>query len=168
MVKLSAHFALEEFVPDGFTPRDVPQEVVTNLAKLALLLDRVRDHFGVAVQIHSGWRPAEVNERVGGVVTSDHPAGRAADFHVWPTAEATWEDNTLAAYRWVVENLGGEFGQAILEDHRAHESDPKKLWIHLSLPTEKHPGAASDPNRLLTSDAPHRYAPWVAERFDTA
>lgn len=166
MSKLSEHFDLKELIPEGFTEADVPHPVLANLTVLAsTILEPVRERFG-PVQIHSGWRPAAKNDATAGAsATSDHMSGRAADFHVWPNDETSWEDNTFAAHEWIRLNLAGKFGQLILEDHRAHYSNPQKLWLHVSLVSGKHPGTEKDPNRLLVSGAPKEYTPWVDQRF---
>ena len=45
-------------------------------------LDLVRDLYGAPIQVTSGYRTIEHNERVGGVKNSSHLLGWAADLHV--------------------------------------------------------------------------------------
>lgn len=164
-MKVSEHFDLEEFLPSGHVG-EVPHQVVANVTTLVgNLLDPLREHFGVPIHIHSGWRPPARNEAAGGVALSDHLIGAAADFHLSPTATAGWEENTIAAFDWLRMHKPGEFGQLILEDHRAHYGQPGKLWVHVSLRSTKHDGSVDDPNRLLVSSAPRQYEPWVEGRF---
>ena len=49
---------------------------------LAEVLDIVREHFGVPITITSGARCIAHNKAVGGVSTSQHTRGRAADIQV--------------------------------------------------------------------------------------
>jgi len=120
------------------------------------LLEPVRAKYGPLV-IHDAYRPSELNDRVGGVTSSDHLNGKAADFHVTGNLDFTWQERTLEAFHWIRESMDGRYGQVILEDHRVSEKDGAKLWIHLSLPTEKHPGTGKDVNAVLVSLESKRY-----------
>lgn len=165
MTKLSEHFDLSELIPDGFAEADVPHPVRANLTQLAAVIEEPRAEAGAAFVCHSGWRPDEYNSAHGGVRTSDHPSGRALDFHVAGNEERSWEDATLACFDWIREHMAGRYGQLILEDQRAHFGQPGKLWIHFALPSKKHPGSEKDPNRLLVCHAPGQYIPWTDGRF---
>ena len=46
------------------------------------LLQKIRDHFGVAVTINSGYRTSTYNKKVGGATNSQHVKGTAADIVV--------------------------------------------------------------------------------------
>lgn len=159
--KLSSHFVLGELVPDDCD--FVPPWVLGELQDLCReLLDPIRNKFGPVI-IHSGWRPREHNEAVGGAKDSDHLNGRAADFHVAGNLDLPWQERTIAAYHWARESLMGNFGQIILEDHRQALASPSKLWIHISTPSLKHPGVSTDPNAVLVSHLPGSYSPFVSE-----
>lgn len=166
-MELTKHFDLFEFMPDGVQEFEAPPAVMSNLMTLAeTILEPLRAHFGLSVVIHSGWRPPEKNAKVGGVKDSDHEDGAAADFNLAAhPPKASWEDNTIAAFDWLRENMAGAFGQLILEDHREHYGDPGKLWVHVSIKTAKHDGKASDRNRVLVSYAPSKYEQWKDARF---
>lgn len=74
--KLSANFAVKEFAcKDGSDPIFVCPELVT-------LLQSIRDHFGKAVSIHSGYRTPEYNKKVDGATYSQHQYGTAADISI--------------------------------------------------------------------------------------
>lgn len=166
-VQLSEHFTLAEFLPHGIVEANVPADVAAQLTLLCKhILEPVRERFGVPVVIHSGWRPPAYNAKHGGTDHSDHMTGRAADFHVADTPTAHWVENTLQAARYIREQLSGEFGQLIIEDHRKHYGNPGKLWIHVALPSAKHPGDGSDINALLLSHAPNQ--PYELWRDDVA
>jgi hypothetical protein len=68
----------------------------------------------------------------------------------------TWEEATMDAYHWFRSHKAGQFGQIILEDHRDHYQNPGKLWVHVSIPSPKHPGK-EDINAMLISHAPGHY-----------
>lgn len=59
------------------TPNDI--NVIANLIDLAKTLDYLRGYFGKPIIVNSGYRSKEVNEAVGGVKTSHHTMGLAAD-----------------------------------------------------------------------------------------
>lgn len=57
------------------------KEALQNLKRLCIhFLEPVRELLGVPLQVSSGYRSALVNRKVGGVPTSAHRFGRAADF----------------------------------------------------------------------------------------
>lgn len=160
-MKVSEHFALSEFLPKGMDESTVPNEIVNNILLMAVtLLEPLRTYFDVPVAIHSGYRLPGRNAAIGGAPGSDHQRGAAADFHVWDSAPAAWEENTIAAFHWLRINKAGDYGQLILEDHRAHYGIPGKLWVHVALRGERHDGTARDRNRILVSYAPKQYEIW--------
>lgn len=74
--KLSANFRAREFdcKGSGCCSENKVDE------KLVEYLQKIRDHFGKPVDITSGYRCAEHNAKVGGVSSSLHTKGQAADF----------------------------------------------------------------------------------------
>ena len=76
-IKLSSHFTLEEMCRSGVATRhkikNIPDVVQTeHLRRLCLnVLEPLRRRFGV-IRITSGFRSPELNERVGGVRSSQH------------------------------------------------------------------------------------------------
>lgn len=58
-------------------PTDI--NVIANLIGLARILDVLRIYYDAPIRVNSGYRSVEVNERVGGVPTSHHTMGYAAD-----------------------------------------------------------------------------------------
>lgn len=78
---LSPHFSLEELSVTQVRGVDntPPPDVVENLKLLAAGLEEVRAVLGVPIHVNSGYRCQEVNERVGGSPTSDHPNGWCGD-----------------------------------------------------------------------------------------
>ena len=88
-MKITKNFTLSEFCGDI-----LPQtSVIINLTSLCLnCLQPLRDGLGKPVIITSGYRTPEHNKNVGGVPTSQHLYGQAADIKV-----KGW--NPRAAYR---------------------------------------------------------------------
>ena len=85
-MKLSEHFTLEELSFSEAAARlgldNTPTSIViTNLGLVAAVMERIRTLLGNRpIVVHSGYRSAEVNRAVGGVVTSAHCRGLACDF----------------------------------------------------------------------------------------
>lgn len=85
--RLSANFTLDEFLVSQTALRHgiamhPPANVVHNLGVLCqAILQPVRDEFG-AVVITSGYRPKQLNRRIGSSDRSQHIVGEAADFKV--------------------------------------------------------------------------------------
>lgn len=68
------HFHLKEF-----DSPDVPESGMNMDLAFVLKLDAIRDRCGFPFKIRSGYRTAAHNARVGGVDSSAHEAGKAAD-----------------------------------------------------------------------------------------
>lgn len=82
MTTLSEHFTLEEFDQDGAIPSDC-MDVLQNLCQS--VLEPVREHFGVPMDVTSGYRPVAANEAAHGQPNSEHIYSAhwcAADFTV--------------------------------------------------------------------------------------
>jgi hypothetical protein len=154
-LKLTPNFRLSELVPKDC--EDVPPWILGELTDLCTeLLEPVRFKFGPLV-IHDAYRTPEANAAASGVVSSDHLDGRAADFHVTGNIDRNWQEQTTEAFHWIREHLLGRFGQVILEDHRKSLNDQGKLWIHIAMPSSKHPGTSGDVNSILVSLVPNQY-----------
>ena len=81
-MKLSPHFTLAELTTTSHPDlQDDPSvEVIINLVYLcAVVLEPLRKMLGHPVRINSGYRSARLNKEVGGVPSSYHLTGRAAD-----------------------------------------------------------------------------------------
>ena len=87
---------------------------------LVVLLQCIREHFGKAVVITSGYRTAEHNAKVGGAKSSQHLLGRAADIQV---ADTSVED--VAAYAESLMPAWGGVGRYPVKAGRA------KGWVHV-------------------------------------
>ena len=83
-MQLTQHFTLAELTKSSTAERlgldnTPPPEVLPALTTTAEMLERIRSTLGVLVTVTSGYRAWAVNKAVGGVTTSDHAQGRAAD-----------------------------------------------------------------------------------------
>ena len=84
-MKLTKNFTLAEFEHSDFAESQgidntVPDEFIPNLQALATnVLQPLRDYMGNAITVNSGYRCKELNALVGGVQTSHHLRGYAAD-----------------------------------------------------------------------------------------
>lgn len=123
--QLSRHFSLREFVISATAIRfgidnTPPDEAVARLKVLCeKVLEPLRLRFGM-LRITSGYRSPIVNEKVGGVATSQHTMGEAADIHV-PNDEVG-----MKMYNYIRCNL--DFDQLIYE----YRSKTGARWMHVS------------------------------------
>lgn len=85
MSQLSPHFSLAELTRSDYAARhnisNVPMpRIIENLVFTAQCLEAVRSLLGHPMAVHSGYRSQEVNDAVGGSLTSQHRYGLAVDF----------------------------------------------------------------------------------------
>lgn len=95
--KIQPNFKVKEFAcKDGSDP-------VFISPKLAELLQKIRNNYGKAVNINSGYRTASYNKKVGGATYSQHLYGTAADIRITGV-----RPKDLAAYiETLMPNTGG-------------------------------------------------------------
>ena len=125
-MKLSAHFTLAELTASNKAAQlridnTPPPELMPRLVLTAEMLERIRSTLGVPVNVTSAYRCRQLNTAVGGVTSSDHTQGHAADF-VAPGYGTPYDIAKLLAP--LVSVLG--IGQLILEGIRG------KQWVHVS------------------------------------
>ena len=114
-MQLSEHFSLLEFtvsttaISMGNENKPEPEHL-TNLQNLAKCMEGVRALFNRRIEITSGYRNPAVNAAVGGVPTSAHALGHAADFHV--------DGVTDLAVAKTIRDSALKFDQLILEKNR--------------------------------------------------
>lgn len=129
-VLLSGHFRLGELTRSAAAIRhglrNEPNEVQTErLRQLCLrVLEPLRRRFGV-LRITSGFRSAEVNRLVGGVPSSQHTLGEAADIFT-PSAEVQRKMKDF-----IVCNL--PYDQLIVY----HRPKTGARWLHVSLKSDR-------------------------------
>ena len=138
-MQLTNHFTLAELTNSSTAQRlglsnAAPPEIVPRLVRTAEMLERIRATLGVPVIVTSGYRAPAVNRAVGGVTSSDHMQGHAADIVAPRYGTATQIARTLAP---LVSVLG--IGQIILEGVKG------KQWVHVSTRVPDKPA-----NRVIT------------------
>ena len=107
-IKLADNFTLYEMIRSSSHPSDVfyPEDnIVALLEKMAGILQKIRNHFGV-IHVHSAFRNPIINSKVGGVPNSVHQyilngetIGEAADLSP-DFNEHTLED----VFHWIIDN----------------------------------------------------------------
>ena len=138
-MKLTPHFSLAELTASSTAQRlgidnTPPPELMPRLVLTAEMLERIRSTLGVPIIVTSGYRGRQVNAAVGGVTSSDHTQGHAADI-VAPGYGTPYQiAKTLAP---LVSVLG--IGQLILEGVKG------KQWVHVSTRVPDKPA-----NRVIT------------------
>jgi zinc D-Ala-D-Ala carboxypeptidase len=126
-MKLSRNFSLGELTKSQTALRmDIDNNPTPeDLYNLHLLCDNilqpVREHFGRAVTISSGYRSEDLCVAIGSSRKSQHAKGKAADFEIFGV------DNKEVA-EWIRDVL--DFDQLILEFY--NEDDPSSGWVHCS------------------------------------
>lgn len=81
------YFGFQEFLTSSTARQksieNMPSwEIVEHLLELAYFLDDLREAWGKPVYVSSGFRNEKINKAVGGVATSAHLRGDAADIYV--------------------------------------------------------------------------------------
>lgn len=122
-MKLSKYFELEEFLVSESAARlgipNIPASGIhLRLERLAETMDEVRELLGHPIIITSGYRSEALNRAVGGVHTSDHIKGLAADF-ICPRF------GPPAVVCAAIQDSGIQFRQLINEFNR---------WSHIAIP----------------------------------
>lgn len=122
---MTEHFKLNEFIKSKTadiykidnTPTD---EIITNLKELAVLLEKIRTKYNHPIIITSGYRCKELNNKIGGVPTSQHVKGQAADIICRDNREL------FILIHEMIMNGEIEVGQLI--DEKGYR------WLHISTP----------------------------------
>lgn len=81
-MQLSEHFSVSELTKTTWNFPNQPDETsIENLKALCVnVLEPIRELLGCSLRITSGYRSQRVNQAVGGVLSSQHRLGQAADF----------------------------------------------------------------------------------------
>ena len=140
-LKLTAHFNLAEFERSATATtlgidNTVPSQFVPRLQQLCKeCLEPLRAHIGQPLIISSGYRCPVLNLKVGGVSSSQHTMGEAADIYIPKTTYTEWSDNkahtdmTIARewFDWLEKNVN--FDQLILECSSKPSGEPSSLEL---------------------------------------
>ena len=129
---MSKYFSLSELTRSSTALKegianDPTSEQIKDLYRLMDYLDKVREAFGKAIIVTSGFRSPKLNDRIGGSDKSQHMKGQAADIRPHDIKE-------LRQLFATIRKVGG-FDQLILE-----EPAGRTPWIHVSIaPANKPP-----------------------------
>ena len=136
MEQFTNNFSYEELIASSTadklgldnTPNAVEKE---KLRKLAVeILQPIRDALGKPIKVNSAFRSEKVNKAVGGVPSSQHRLGEAADL----TLGSKENGKLYNMIRDMVNKGKITLGQCIWE----YGDNKNPLWVHVSLPTAKH------------------------------
>lgn len=127
-MKLSEHFTLAEFTFSQTAMRknidNTPSpEIISNLKRVAHLLEQVRSNTGAPIRVSSGYRSKELNKVIGGSDTSAHTQGYAVDFNI--------PNMTPREVAKSIRGSGLKFDQLILEGVTI--AAPDGQWVHISI-----------------------------------
>ena len=128
-MQLSNDFSLEELTKSQMADRmgidntPPPVAVVYLQSLVDNVLQPLRDAVGQPISINSGYRNPTVNAAVGGVPSSQHTEGKAADTECMTMTTVEWA-------RFIV-STGIEFDQLILEFY-SRDKGPNSGWVHIS------------------------------------
>jgi hypothetical protein len=126
MIKLSEHFTFAEMTRTNTRIENVPNEAqVENLKRLCGWLERLREKVGKPIIINSGYRSEAVNKAVGGVKSSNHLTGCAADIHVTGIEQ-------LVRYAAVLLDISDE-SQEVFDELLLERSSRGTYWIHFAV-----------------------------------
>ena len=79
-MKLTSNFSKSEF--ECKSGEEMPLDVLENVKLLAIQLQKIREYVGKPIRINSAYRSEAHNEAIGGVKTSQHILGKAADITI--------------------------------------------------------------------------------------
>jgi hypothetical protein len=120
------YFKLEEFLESDTALnkkiKNYPSwEVIENLNELALFLDGLREDWGSAINVSSGFRSEALNKEVRGVPSSLHKKGLAAD--IMP-ANGHFDAFVSFIKEWAKDK---SFDQILIETSKTSK------WVHIGL-----------------------------------
>ena len=99
-------------------------EHIENMKKLATnVFQPIRENFGVAILISSGYRSKELNTKIGGASTSQHSSGEAIDIDMDGSSSGV---TNKQVFDYIKANLN--FDQLIWEFGDKNNPD----WVHVS------------------------------------
>ena len=123
---MKSYFTIEELSKSDIAEQQEidntpPDNIKENLKKLIEFLNPLREAWGSAIRINSGYRCPELNQAIGGVATSAHCEGWAVDMYPINKKFTKFK-------QFIVDYLKDKnFDQAIIE------KNGRSQWIHLGL-----------------------------------
>ena len=135
MTKLSEHFTLAEMCRSSVKASNVPNETqVKNLQRVCGWLEELRQEWNKTygegndpIIINSAFRSTSVNKAVGGVPTSNHLTGCAADIRVLGMEQAL---RYAVLFLDIADRQKKDFDEIILERSK------NAIWLHFAVRPE--------------------------------
>lgn len=130
-VKAKSYFTIEEMTASATAKKlkidnTPPDDIKKNLQKTIAFLNPLREAWGSAIRVSSGYRCQELNKAVKGSTTSMHPKGYAADLI---PANGKMKDFKKFIQEYLKDK---NFDQCITERSGSTE------WIHIGLYNNAH------------------------------
>ena len=132
--RLSQHFSLGELCKTSYKTKDgnIPSHVaIENLKRLCTWLEILRSEWNKRygdgddpIIINSGYRSWEVNKKAGGVATSNHLAGCAADIKCYGKEQALRYAVILLD---IADESKEDFDELIIEVRSS------RIWVHFAV-----------------------------------
>ena len=135
--KLSEHFSLGEMTRSNSHPEiyNIPShEAITNLTN-PKWLEVLRMRAGTPIRINSGYRSPQLNKKIGGVPTSNHLTGCAADIRVENMEQLIRYAAIILDY---ADESKQEFDELLIERRSASPLGSSKnrygaIWLHFAV-----------------------------------
>ena len=118
-----SNFTFNELIKSDTGLDNVPNDmnVIKNLVKVAEFLQVIRNELHLPIIVTSGYRSKEVNEKVGGVSSSYHVKGLAADIKCKDMDKLL---EVLREHLMEIDQLG------------IYYNSKEQLWYHVGLPED--------------------------------
>ena len=126
--KLSEHFVLGEFTRSNSHPEvyNIPtHEAIANLKRVCEWLEVLRKRYGKPIIINSGYRSPQLNKKIGGVPTSNHLTGCAADIRVANMEQLIRYAAIILEY---ADETNQQFDELLIERNRYGA-----IWLHFAV-----------------------------------
>jgi len=131
-MKISDHITYAEAIHSNTAKRkqidNTPNQTQVDAMKLLAkkIFEPLRKWVGGPIKVNSFFRSVALNEKIGGVASSQHCKGQAIDID-----DVYGYKSNAEMYKWVKENL--DFDQMIWE----FGTDMQPNWIHMSYVSEE-------------------------------
>lgn len=126
--KLSDHFTLGEMTKSSSHPEvyNIPShEAIANLKRVCSWLEVLRERYGKPIIINSGYRSPQLNKKIGGVPTSNHLTGCAADIRVANMEQLIRYAAIILEY---ADETNQQFDELLIEKNRYGA-----IWLHFAV-----------------------------------
>ena len=122
MISIS-NFSFSELIKTDTGLKNIPDDmnILSNICRLARFLQTIRNELHLPIIINSAYRSPEVNAKVGGVSSSYHVKGLAADIRCSDMDKLL---TILHSHLMEIDQLG------------IYYNSTSQLWFHIGLPEE--------------------------------